>query len=280
MKVTKSFLDENRSNGGAWTKAQLEILGISWPPANGWISGVIGKEISEEDRIKFIDSKKTIKQIKADNKNRTALPTYINDRLGYFGSNSLTQVDLACMALEMDGFACPMDIQPEEWVRKNFSYICDEYRKIAELTKVEKISKEQKPKRKKKAKISKSKRRAARFEAAGYEIIKTAPKRVSAPVITTIGEKKSVFVSGVNVSSDEFLSAYEWRKLRMQALKLHGRRCMCCGASPETGAVMNVDHIKPRKLFPSLALDINNLQVLCHECNHGKGNWDQTDWRK
>ena len=42
---------------------------------------------------------------------------------------------------------------------------------------------------------------------------------------------------------------------------------------------IHVDHIKPRKLFPHLALDVNNLQILCHECNHGKGNWDQTDWR-
>lgn len=42
---------------------------------------------------------------------------------------------------------------------------------------------------------------------------------------------------------------------------------------------MNVDHIKPRKLFPELALDPDNLQVLCHECNHGKGNWDMTDFR-
>lgn len=80
-------------------------------------------------------------------------------------------------------------------------------------------------------------------------------------------------------STDAFLNTYEWRKVRMQALKKHSARCQCCGATPATGAVMNVDHIKPRKLFPQLALDLDNLQVLCHECNHGKGNWDMTDWR-
>jgi len=80
-------------------------------------------------------------------------------------------------------------------------------------------------------------------------------------------------------ASTDFLQTYEWRKLRMEALKKYGPVCQCCGASRETGAVMNVDHIKPRKLFPQLALDINNLQILCHECNHGKGNWDMTDWR-
>ena len=42
---------------------------------------------------------------------------------------------------------------------------------------------------------------------------------------------------------------------------------------------MNVDHIKPRKKFPELALVEDNLQVLCGACNHGKGNWDQTNWR-
>ena len=87
-------------------------------------------------------------------------------------------------------------------------------------------------------------------------------------------------VSGVNVASDAFLETYEWRRVRMMALKKHGPVCMCCGASPATGAVMNVDHIKPRKLFPQLALDVDNLQILCHECNHGKGNWDMTDWRQ
>jgi 5-methylcytosine-specific restriction endonuclease McrA len=87
-------------------------------------------------------------------------------------------------------------------------------------------------------------------------------------------------VAGVNVESDAFLQTYEWRRVRMEALKKYGPVCQCCGASPKTGAVMNVDHIKPRKLFPQLALDVSNLQVLCHECNHGKGNWDMTDWRE
>lgn len=83
----------------------------------------------------------------------------------------------------------------------------------------------------------------------------------------------------VPVSSDAFLQTYEWRRLRMEAIKKHGRACQCCGALPSPGKPINVDHIKPRRLYPELALSLDNLQVLCHECNHGKGNWDMTDWR-
>lgn len=81
-------------------------------------------------------------------------------------------------------------------------------------------------------------------------------------------------------ASNEFLQTYEWRRVRLIVLKRDGAKCACCGATPSSGAVMNVDHIKPRKLFPHLALDPSNLQVLCHECNHGKGNWDMTDFRE
>lgn len=82
------------------------------------------------------------------------------------------------------------------------------------------------------------------------------------------------------INSDSFLASYEWRKTRMEVLKRDGAKCACCGATPADGVKMNVDHIKPRRLFPHLALDLNNLQVLCEVCNHGKGNWDMTDWRK
>lgn len=98
-------------------------------------------------------------------------------------------------------------------------------------------------------------------------VLRYAPKQV-API-----------PAGMDVVSDSFLSTYEWRRVRMMALKKYGARCQCCGASPADGAVMNVDHIKPRRIFPALALDVENLQVLCAPCNHGKGNWDMTDWR-
>lgn len=82
-----------------------------------------------------------------------------------------------------------------------------------------------------------------------------------------------------SVADQGFLRSYEWRELRMRVLKRDGAKCACCGATPANGAVMNVDHIKPRRTHPELALDPNNCQVLCETCNHGKGNWDATDWR-
>jgi len=65
----------------------------------------------------------------------------------------------------------------------------------------------------------------------------------------------------------------------MRVLVRYGAVCQCCGASAKDGLRIHVDHIKPRRDFPELALVEDNLQVLCAVCNHGKGNWDQTDWR-
>lgn len=82
-----------------------------------------------------------------------------------------------------------------------------------------------------------------------------------------------------NPVADSFLESYEWRRLRMVVLKKCGARCECCGATPKDGVRIHVDHIKPRRYHPELALEESNLQVLCEVCNHGKGSWDETDWR-
>lgn len=86
-------------------------------------------------------------------------------------------------------------------------------------------------------------------------------------------------------SRESFYKSWEWRELRMVVLKKYGRRCMCCGATPDDVAIdgspvrIVVDHIKPLSLHWELRLSPNNLQVLCDECNMGKGAWDSTDYR-
>lgn len=79
-------------------------------------------------------------------------------------------------------------------------------------------------------------------------------------------------------NNKSFYLSWEWKKLRYKALLLHGRQCMCCGAKPPQVRLI-VDHIKPRSKFPELELEISNLQVLCNDCNMGKGGWDETDFR-
>ncbi|MGV2810455.1 HNH endonuclease [Enterobacter cancerogenus] len=63
-------------------------------------------------------------------------------------------------------------------------------------------------------------------------------------------------------------------------MKLYGGRCGACGVTAQHGFVMLVDHIKPRSKFPHLALEINNLQVLCEDCNKAKSNTDDIKWRQ
>lgn len=84
---------------------------------------------------------------------------------------------------------------------------------------------------------------------------------------------------------DKFYQSWEWRTLRMETLIARGRRCECCGSTPsDLDSAGNpvricVDHIKALSIRWDLRLDPSNLQVLCDECNQGKGAWDSTDWR-
>jgi len=79
--------------------------------------------------------------------------------------------------------------------------------------------------------------------------------------------------------SDDFLTSRAWLELRYQVLKGHKGCCEACGASSSKLNPIQVDHIKPRSKHPELALVYSNLQVLCRNCNLGKGASDQTDWR-
>lgn len=72
-----------------------------------------------------------------------------------------------------------------------------------------------------------------------------------------------------------FYRSWEWKKARFETLKRYGAICMLCGSDK----YIVVDHIKPRSKYPELELDLDNLQVLCNDCNMGKSNDDETDFR-
>lgn len=61
-----------------------------------------------------------------------------------------------------------------------------------------------------------------------------------------------------------------WR-LRAQVLMRDGATCRLCGANPQSGAKLHVDHIIPWSRGGETTLD--NLQILCEICNFGKGDF-------
>lgn len=103
----------------------------------------------------------------------------------------------------------------------------------------------------------------------GQERISVHQARLTAPTI----------ISEYGNTTGAFYASEDWRRLRYQAPKRSSGTCECCGARPSYGRPLHVDHIRPRSRFPDLALDLSNLQVLCADCNIGKGAWDATDWR-
>ena len=69
----------------------------------------------------------------------------------------------------------------------------------------------------------------------------------------------------------DFYQTQEWKLLKQLVLFIYGMRCMKCRRTPKDNVLITVDHIKPRSLYPKLALKFSNMQVLCQPCNSAKG---------
>lgn len=244
--ITDDYLNSHRTERGAWTKSQFKVIGVPWPPIAGWKSVVLGRELTDE-QAKAFEAGKTVFS-------KTTLRDHAKQEIA---------------KLEFLSLPIPEELRAAAMPVPNIPPTNPKSIRRAEKKKARKLAKQ-------KARKAAAVAFVVEAEKVGYQQAKKnagdKKKRHKAP-------RDWKPLTRVNPASDAFLTTYEWRRVRMMALKQYGARCQCCGATPATGAVMNVDHIKPRKLFPYLALDISNLQVLCHECNHGKGNWDMTDWR-
>jgi 5-methylcytosine-specific restriction endonuclease McrA len=169
FRVTRDWIMAHRSESGGWTKLQLKVIQVSWPPTRGWMDKACALTISAQAKLAF------------------------------------------------------------EVARNNSP-----------------------------VKVKKRKRQTKFVE------------HVEPKPLPPIGSRAWIL-------SQAFYKSFEWKEVRYKALKLYGAACQCCNASK--GKTMHVDHIKPRSKYPELALDLNNLQILCEDCNIGKSSWDETDWR-
>lgn len=95
---------------------------------------------------------------------------------------------------------------------------------------------------------------------------------------TRISKGKMVRIMAKNANEDVSKIKRTWLSLRYKVLSKNDGRCELCGRSKHDGVKLTVDHKKSRRNFPLLALDEDNLQVLCSDCNVGKGSFYNDDW--
>ena len=55
--LTDELLKAGESRHGGWSKAQLRLLRVYWPPARGWRRKLVGRGMSTEDYAKFLELK-------------------------------------------------------------------------------------------------------------------------------------------------------------------------------------------------------------------------------
>lgn len=67
--------------------------------------------------------------------------------------------------------------------------------------------------------------------------------------------------------TDPFYQSDDWKGLRRLALARAGYCCEWCGASVREKFSGRVDHIQTRAEAPQLALVLENLRVLCNDCD-------------
>ena len=60
MILTKQYINSHRTAKGAFTRVQVEALGLKWTPPAGWVKRLVGTEISE-DQAKNFEEGKSIK---------------------------------------------------------------------------------------------------------------------------------------------------------------------------------------------------------------------------
>lgn len=72
MLITEQVLKQAESINGAWSRKQLETIGIKWPPPKGWKKRIIGTEIQDSKikKLLLLKNKHIERKYKSEQKNQ------------------------------------------------------------------------------------------------------------------------------------------------------------------------------------------------------------------
>jgi hypothetical protein len=64
--LTSELIHSAATNYCGFTRAQLAVFGIEFPPRKGWLAGLVGKRVTAETWAKFVEAKKKPKAPKIE----------------------------------------------------------------------------------------------------------------------------------------------------------------------------------------------------------------------
>lgn len=81
------------------------------------------------------------------------------------------------------------------------------------------------------------------------------------------GKESNLYIDGSSEDRSFRQKVWDWQcKYKNYLLKRDGKKCNQCDSTQN----LEIDHIKPVSQFPELAMDLENLQILCSKCHNEK----------
>ena len=99
---------------------------------------------------------------------------------------------------------------------------------------------------------------------------KYCPKHTTAPEEEKKERNRYYDTYKRDKEAEAFYNSKPWQITRLKVKKRDNNLCVSCLRQHRLKRADVVDHIKPYEHFPELALDMENLQCLCHRCHQAK----------
>jgi len=91
--ITRNWIFDNRTKRGAWTKEQINALGLKWPATSGWIDQIVDTSISSHNARLFEEGRiKNSKSIKQPNMTIDKCIAYLFNNVNKLNSSDMVRI--------------------------------------------------------------------------------------------------------------------------------------------------------------------------------------------